>query len=86
MKSTLVVFLLFSLLLVANLSFARKDPGEYWKNMMKGEAMPEAIKELIQDPQAIYAGKDGFMRDFDVKPNAILYHTHVMSMEQTRRC
>ncbi|KAK2383486.1 hypothetical protein QL285_070932 [Trifolium repens] len=82
MKSTLVVFLLFSLLLVANLSRATKDPGEYWKNVMKGVVMPEAIKELIQDPQVTYAGKDRFMRDFDVKPNAILYHTHVMSMEQ----
>jgi hypothetical protein len=49
---------------------------------MKGVVMPEAIKELIQDPQVTYAGKDRFMRDFDVKPNAILYHTHVMSMEQ----
>jgi hypothetical protein len=64
------------------LSCATKDPGEYWKNMMKGVAMPEAIKELIQDTQATYVGKDRFMRDFDVKPNAILYHTHVMSMEQ----
>jgi hypothetical protein len=64
------------------LIFATKDPGEYWKNMMKGVAMPEAIKELIQDTQVTYAGKDCFMREFDVKPNAILYHTYVMSMEQ----
>ncbi|KEH36359.1 putative organ specific protein [Medicago truncatula] len=47
MKSILVVFLLFSLLLVTNLSCATKENMvEYWKNMMKGEAMPEAIKGL----------------------------------------
>jgi len=66
------------------LSCATKETMvEYWKNMMKGEAMPEAIKGLIQDPQEIYAGKDRFVRDFDVKPNVILDHTHVMSRKQT---
>ncbi|XP_058780846.1 organ-specific protein S2-like [Vicia villosa] len=82
MKYIFVIFLLFSLLFVGNLSFARKDMGEYWKNMMKDEAMPEAIKGLIHDHQATYEEKDRFVRDFDVKPNLILYHTHVTSMKQ----
>lgn len=54
--------------------------GEYWKNMMKGEAMPEAIKGLIHE-----VGKDRFVRDFDVKPNLILYNTHVTSMKQNHK-
>lgn len=66
---------------------ATKDLGGYWKNMMKGQPMPEAIKALIDQnplPRASAAGnhKDRFIRDFDVKPNVILYHTHVVPMKQ----
>lgn len=48
---------------------------------MDGQPMPEAIQNLIQVPQAssstLDEGKDGlFVRDFDVKTNVILYHTH----------
>ncbi|XP_012567695.1 uncharacterized protein [Cicer arietinum] len=79
-KVSLVVFSL----VVANLSFATK-PDEYWKNMMKGQAMPEAIKGLIQDllgkiDPLYVVGKDRFIRDFDIKPIVILYDTHVMSL------
>ncbi|RDX61457.1 hypothetical protein CR513_60312 [Mucuna pruriens] len=81
MKSYFAVFVVFSLLLVANLSCARKDMGAYWKSMMKEQPMPQAIKDLVEDPQASDAGKDHFIRDFDVKPNVILYHTHVVSMK-----
>jgi len=47
--------------------------------------MPEAIKDLIEDSQVSETGKDRFIRDFDVKPNVILYHTHVVSMKQTQK-
>ncbi|KAJ1397592.1 hypothetical protein SESBI_31736 [Sesbania bispinosa] len=48
---------------------------------MKDEPMPEAIKELVEDSRASDAGKDRFIKDFDIKPNVILYHTHVVSMK-----
>lgn len=39
----------FELILqVANMSCGRKDLGEHWKNKMNGEAIPEAIKILIE--------------------------------------
>ncbi|XP_027356517.1 uncharacterized protein LOC113865912 [Abrus precatorius] len=85
MKSNFAVFIVFSLLLVANFSCARKDLGGYWDNTMKGQPMPQAIKDLIGDPQASYAGKDRFIRDFDVKPNVILYHTHVVPMKEKHK-
>ncbi|XP_061337654.1 uncharacterized protein LOC133284610 [Gastrolobium bilobum] len=85
MKSIFALFVVFSLLLVVNLSYARKDPGDYWKNVMNGQPMPEAIKDLIQVPQVSDAGKDHFIRDFDIKPNIILYHTHVESKQQKQK-
>ncbi|AES89076.1 DUF2775 family protein [Medicago truncatula] len=78
MKSIFASFILFSLLLVADLSYARKDLGGYWKNMMNDQPMPEAIKELVQNQEV----SDDFIRDFDVKPNVILYHTHVESKKK----
>ncbi|RDY08310.1 hypothetical protein CR513_07471, partial [Mucuna pruriens] len=79
MKPIFALFLILSLLLVANLNFshARKDLGDYWKKMMNDQPMPEAIKDLIQVEQASDARTDHFIRDFNIKPNVILYHTHV---------
>ncbi|CAJ1973092.1 unnamed protein product [Sphenostylis stenocarpa] len=85
MKSNFAVFLVLSLLLVADLSCARKDLGGYWKEMMKEQPMPEAIKDLVGDSQVSEAGKDRFIRGFNVKPNVILYHTHVVSMKQKQK-
>ncbi|CAI8616922.1 unnamed protein product [Vicia faba] len=82
MKSIFAFFILFYLLLVADLSYARKDLGDYWKNMMNDEPMPEAIRELVQNPKVTDASKDNFILDFDVRPNVILYHTHVESKKQ----
>ncbi|KAK7312353.1 hypothetical protein VNO77_36144 [Canavalia gladiata] len=79
-------FVVFSLLLVVNLSYARKDMGEYWKNMMNGQPMPEAMKDLlVQDPQVSDTRKDHFVRDFDIRPNIILYHTHVVSKREKQK-
>ncbi|KAJ1378517.1 Organ specific protein [Sesbania bispinosa] len=88
MKSIFALFVLFSLLLAANLSYARKDQGNYWKNMMNGQPMPEAIKNLLVKDQIVSdVRKDQFIRDFDIKPNVILYHTHthVVSKEQKQK-
>ncbi|KAK3022019.1 hypothetical protein RJ639_047409 [Escallonia herrerae] len=83
-------FLLFSLAI--QLVEARRDPGDYWKSIMNGEPMPKAIKDFLnQDPAAsqdsskirerqtssetIYM--DHFVKDFDIKPNVIIYHSHM---------
>ncbi|KAK4284702.1 hypothetical protein QN277_001495 [Acacia crassicarpa] len=73
----------FSLLLLVNLTYARKDVGDYWKNMMENQAVPQAIKDLVvQDsPSPLSEAekkKDRFVRDFDLKPNVIIYHSHDM--------
>ena len=54
--------------------------GDYWKKEMKGQAMPEAIKDLLvlDPPSALDTRKDLFVRDFDIKPNIIIYHSHGM--------
>jgi len=53
--------------------------------MMNDQPMPEAIKELVQNQEVLDAGKDNFIRDFDVKPNVILYHTHVESKKHKKK-
>ncbi|QHN92789.1 hypothetical protein HN51_051606 [Arachis hypogaea] len=81
MKSVVfALFLVIYLLQDANMICARKELGEYWKNMMMEQPMPESIKELIEDRGGLVlsesdGGKNRFTRDFDIKPNVILYHT-----------
>jgi len=53
--------------------------------MMNDQPMPEAIKELVQNQEVSDAWRDNFIRDFDVKPNVILYHTHVESKKQKKK-
>lgn len=55
---------------------ARKDPaGDYWKMMMKDQPIPEVIRDLMILP----GSRDShlFVEDFDIRPNIIIYHTHV---------
>jgi len=52
---------------------------------MNDQPMPEAIKELVQNQEVSDAWRDNFIRDFDVKPNVILYHTHVESKKQKKK-
>lgn len=60
--------------------------GGYWKNVMNGQPMPEVVKDLIEDPQVSDAGKDHFIRDFDIKPNNVtIFHTHVVPTSRSRR-
>lgn len=56
---------------------ARKDPGDYWKSMMNDEPMPKAITDLIHHDTA--EESNHFLRNFDTKPNVIIYHSHVHS-------
>ncbi|KAK1431170.1 hypothetical protein QVD17_14454 [Tagetes erecta] len=78
MRSLFLILFLFSLLLLASVNDARKDPEEYWRSVMKDEPMPKALEDvLIRDPSTSNM-KDRFTRNFDTKPNLIIYHSHVM--------
>ncbi|KAG4920990.1 hypothetical protein JHK86_049803 [Glycine max] len=47
--------------------------------MMNGLPMSESIKDiLVQDPHVLDAMKYLYITDFDIKPNVILYDTHVV--------
>ncbi|KAF3435603.1 hypothetical protein FNV43_RR22694 [Rhamnella rubrinervis] len=88
MKSGLAFLcILLSVLLFANLSYGRKNKGDYWKSIMKDQPMPEAIRDLfhVQDePSLSSAGSaktDRFARNFDVRPNVIIYHAHLKPEE-----
>ncbi|XP_047319610.1 uncharacterized protein LOC124923687 [Impatiens glandulifera] len=112
-RSFFIIFLIINyfLLLLSLGGDARKGPlsssENYWKLVMKGEAMPKPIEELIvieDDGQSAHhdfssssssssssnsgsgsydasVGRsfnmDQFTRDFDIKPNVIIYHKHV---------
>ena len=63
--------------------FARKDVGEYWKSVMNDQPMPESIRDRFDDDQIIAgpsAKSNHFVKEFDVRPSAIIYqmrhHSH----------
>ena len=45
---------------------------------MKDEPMPKAIQDVLPLEDV---NKDLFVRNFDLKPNLIIYHSHVMYNE-----
>ncbi|KVI01976.1 Organ specific protein [Cynara cardunculus var. scolymus] len=79
MKSLSTFVFLFSLVLLARMNDARKGPEEYWRSIMKDEPMPKAIQDVLsEDSTDKENNRDRFTRDFDTKPNLIIYHSHVM--------
>ncbi|EOX97317.1 hypothetical protein QUC31_015760 [Theobroma cacao] len=77
MKTFFAVFIFCFLLLSANPNHARKEPGDYWKSVMKDQPMPEAIKGLLhQDPASALGSEKNmkhFVKDFDTKHSVIIY-------------
>ncbi|KAD4179152.1 hypothetical protein R6Q59_022693 [Mikania micrantha] len=61
MRSSSVFLVLFSLLLIASLHEARKDPEEYVKSVTKDEPVPKTNQ----------GGE--FARDFDTRPNLKMF-------------
>lgn len=52
-------------------SDARKSPAEdYWKEVVKGQTMPQDIRERIRH----HLQGHRFSMDFDTSENAIIYH------------
>ncbi|KAL4013314.1 hypothetical protein IC575_025480 [Cucumis melo] len=87
MKLSIAFFFLLSLLLLGDIAIShgrsRKEEGEYWKKIMKEEALPEMLKELLleDDDSSIVEynnkqQKEHFTTNFDPHPNAIIYHAH----------
>ncbi|KAJ8763509.1 hypothetical protein K2173_002392 [Erythroxylum novogranatense] len=77
MKHLFAFLVLFSLLLMVNLIHARREPEDYWRNVMKDQPLPEAIKNLMAQDQT------HLVKDFDTRSNAIIYHSH--GHEQDKR-
>ncbi|KAI3448047.1 hypothetical protein Pfo_004712 [Paulownia fortunei] len=83
---TFSAFFLLSLALFAYVTDARKDPGDYWKSMMNAETMPKAITDLFHQNSASDSNMetDRFVRNFDTKPNVIIYHSHHVHSEKPK--
>uniref|UniRef100_A0A803LP36 Uncharacterized protein n=1 Tax=Chenopodium quinoa TaxID=63459 RepID=A0A803LP36_CHEQI len=67
---------LLSLILLTSSSEGRKDPQTYWGDMMKGQPMPEALKDFIN--QKSYEGhekKDTIITDC----NDLVHHDKLAS-------
>ncbi|KAM7470751.1 hypothetical protein LguiA_008934 [Lonicera macranthoides] len=88
MESPLALLVLFCLLLVASTTYARLDPSEYWKDMMKDQQMPDGIQGLVNnaankksechtpvkaETSDKLKGEKPFVKDFEPKPNASAY-------------
>ncbi|KAJ8767140.1 hypothetical protein K2173_013537 [Erythroxylum novogranatense] len=70
MKLLFSFLLLSSLLLLVNLNHARREPEDYWRNVMKDQPFPQAIKKLIAQDQT------ALVKDFNTRSTAIIYHSH----------
>ncbi|XP_004299101.1 PREDICTED: organ-specific protein P4 [Fragaria vesca subsp. vesca] len=80
--STSCFLLLLFIFLFSEITYARKDMGDYWKSVMNDQPMPEALKDLFshqdEDVPSFSASKNKdhrFVRDFDIRPNVIIYHS-----------
>ncbi|GAB4853912.1 hypothetical protein Ancab_018121 [Ancistrocladus abbreviatus] len=85
MKPASAFFVLSLLLLILGQSVSqingKKGPEEYWKDVVKDQDMPEAIKGLLKQDEEVGAESSSgkktryhFKRNFDARPIAIIYH------------
>ncbi|GJW59402.1 organ specific protein [Tanacetum coccineum] len=61
---------------------ARSNPREFWRSIMKDEPMPKTIQDVLPLGDVEKINKNIFMKNFDLKPNLIIYHTHVVFTEK----
>ncbi|XP_042507201.1 organ-specific protein S2-like [Macadamia integrifolia] len=83
MEFVLAFLTISSLLLFSNSIDARKDPAEYWKDVMKEQPMPEAIQGLLPSNTGSDAAlektqnkEQKFNLDLNIQSTAIIYHGH----------
>ncbi|KAK1439841.1 hypothetical protein QVD17_05663 [Tagetes erecta] len=82
MKSLSTYLLLFSLLLIFGSNEARNSPREYWRSVMNDEPIPKTIQDVLPLEDGGKVNKDIFIRNFDLKPNLIIYRSHVVYSEK----
>lgn len=62
---------------------ARRSPEEYWKSTMSDEEMPKTVRDLMSpNPTSDSIDLDRFVRNFETKPNVIIYHPRRVHSEQ----
>lgn len=61
---------------------ARSNPREYWSSVMKDEPMPKTILEVLPLEDGVKENKNIFIKNFDLKPNLIIYRSHVVYSEK----
>ncbi|KAJ4967130.1 hypothetical protein NE237_018979 [Protea cynaroides] len=89
MEYFLAILALSSLLLITSSVDARKDPAEYWKDVMKDQPMPEVIQGLLlANPESLPKEKtdchtpmetqklEKFNWDVNLQSSSIIYHGH----------
>ncbi|KAI3769795.1 hypothetical protein L6452_00908 [Arctium lappa] len=82
MKFLSTFLILFSLLLIVSSNEARSIPDEYWRSIMNDEPMPKAIQDVLPLEDVNKVNKDQFVKNFNLKPNLIIYHSHVTYSEK----
>ncbi|GAB4837925.1 hypothetical protein Ancab_027453 [Ancistrocladus abbreviatus] len=71
-----LLFVIFSNQMYGSQINGRKCPEEYWKDVMKDQAMPEAIKGLLNHDEKVDAEEKTrvhFKRNFDTRSTALIY-------------
>lgn len=64
---------------------ARRGPEEYWKSTMSDEDMPKTMRDLMSpNPTSDSIDLDRFVRNFETKPNVIIYHPRCVHSEQLK--
>ncbi|GAY65426.1 hypothetical protein CUMW_241030 [Citrus unshiu] len=85
MKSIFASSIIISLLLFASLGYARKEPGDYWKSIMKDKPMPKALKDLFPQADERMVKMDHFVKDFDRKSSSVSIIYHRRSEPETEK-
>ncbi|PIN22125.1 hypothetical protein CDL12_05171 [Handroanthus impetiginosus] len=89
-SSAFAVAGLLSLALVASITDARKDPGEYWQGVIKNEPIPEAIQGLINKNHPVKnndchtistESKDEFSKELKPRPNLSAYNDNGVGLK-----
>lgn len=65
---------------VAGPTNGRKSPGDYWREIMKDQPIPESIKDFLNQNQKGESTKV-LNKKFDPSPNAMRYGHYVLAEE-----
>ncbi|KAL8205250.1 hypothetical protein R6Q57_008801 [Mikania cordata] len=63
---------------ISSTNEATSSPQEYWRSIMKDEPIPKTIQDVLPLEDGIKVNENTFIRNFDLKPNLIIYRSHVV--------